>query len=409
MMNHRARVDAMRARGRRRGDGDDERHRAHAFDVVVEVELAPIRDVASRHNLKRPIGNGRVIARDMSTPRARGSETRAMTRGVTTMARLASRRVRRASSAGDGGVGASRRLLTFLCERAPFVDFASQREAFESRAYDGAVHPDLPASSSSSSAAVSVSDAESASMGAWAPAAVRTVAGSACEDVSAIRRRALDAVEASRGVERCAILCVSGDARADVGRGMTSEDVLRELSSMRRRGDVPRETTLLAVANPMLGAVEAERMMRKRELGAEGFITQPGFLRERFDRWRDTADRVGALDGFSRDGGPNGLAGLFLGVCAPRSAKNIEFWCALTGVDVDADAEARALRDEYARRARDMSRERFDDWTFERVELALVHAVSFERTLGAHVMPVTKGGYAHAARLARDVLPMFRM
>ena len=407
-MQHRARVDAMRARRRRRGDGDDERHRTHAFDVAVEVEVASIGDVASRHNLVRTFGNGRVIARDMST-RARGSETRAMTRGMTIMTRLASRRVRRASTAGDGGVGASRRLMTFLCERAPFVDFASQREAFESRAYDGAVHPDFPSSSSSAAAAVSVSDAESASMGAWVPAAVRTVAGSACEDVSAIRRRALDAVEASRGVERCAILCVSGDARADVGRGMTSEDVLRELSSMRRRGDVPRETTLLAVANPMLGAVEAERMMRKRELGAEGFITQPGFLRERFDRWRDAADRVGALDGFSRDGGPNGLAGLFLGVCAPRSAKNIEFWCALTGVDVDADAEARTLRDEYARRARDMSRERFDDWTFERVELALVHAVSFERALGAHVMPVTKGGYAHAARLARDVLPIFRV
>ena len=35
-------------------------------------------------------------------------------------------------------------------------------------------------------------------------------------------------------------------------------------------------------------------------------------------------------------------------------------------------------------------------------------AVSFERALGAHVMPVTKGGYAHAFRLARDVLPSFR-
>ena len=317
------------------------------------------------------------------------------------MTRLASRSARRASRAGDGGVGATRS-LTFLCERAPVVDFASQRDAFESRAYDGVVYPDLPSSSSDAE------DGEAASTRAWAPAAVRTVAGAACEDVSAIRRRALRAVEASRGVERCAILCVSGDARGDVGRGMTSEDVLRELGSMRRRGDVPRETTLLAVANPMLGAVDAERMARKRELGAEGFITQPGFLSERFDRWRDAADRVGALDGFSRDGGPNGLAGLFLGVCAPRSAKNVEFWCALTGVDIDADAEARALRDEYARRAREMSRRRFDDWTFERVELALVRAVSFERALGAHVMPVTKGGYAHAFRLARDVLPSFR-
>ena len=341
-----------------------------------------------------------VTSRDMFA-RARAPDARMSTRGVTAVTRLASRSAQRASRAGDGGVGATRS-LTFLCERAPVVDFASQRDAFESRAYDGVVYPDLPSSSSDAE------DGEAASTRAWAPAAVRTVAGAACEDVSAIRRRALRAVEASRGVERCAILCVSGDARGDVGRGMTSEDVLRELGSMRRRGDVPRETTLLAVANPMLGAVEAERMARKRELGAEGFITQPGFLSERFDRWRDAVDRVGALDGFSRDGGPNGLAGLFLGVCAPRSAKNVEFWCALTGVDIDADAEARALRDEYARRAREMSRRRFDDWTFERVELALVRAVSFERALGAHVMPITKGGYAHAFRLARDVLPSFR-
>ena len=71
-------------------------------------------------------------------------------------------------------------------------------------------------------------------------------------------------------------------------------------------------------------------------------------------------------------------------------------------VDLPSEELARAIA------SRALLVRRFDDWTFERVELALVRAVSFERALGAHVMPVTKGGYAHAFRLARDVLPSFR-
>ena len=87
-----------------------------------------------------------VTSRDMFA-RARAPDARMSTRGVTAVTRLASRSARRASRAGDGGVGATRS-LTFLCERAPVVDFASQRDAVESRAYDGVVYPDLPSSSS---------------------------------------------------------------------------------------------------------------------------------------------------------------------------------------------------------------------------------------------------------------------
>ena len=143
-----------------------------------------------------------VTSRDMFA-RARAPDARMSTRGVTAVTRLASRSARRASRAGDGGVGATRS-LTFLCERAPVVDLASQRDAFESRAYDGVVYPDLPSSSSDAE------DGEAASMRAWAPAAVRTVAGAACEDVSAIRRRALRAVEAS--MRRVVELVFGGDS-----------------------------------------------------------------------------------------------------------------------------------------------------------------------------------------------------
>ena len=318
------------------------------------------------------------------------------------VARVGASRVRRARRVAsiarrDDARDATRaraRSFTLLVERSPSVDVVHQRAALD--ACDAIVHPDF-----------GDDDPSDARGEDGARASVRSVSGARCRDAAAARARISRAVARRRdegGGGRFALLCVSGDG--DRGGGMTSEDVLREARGMRARGEVPRETTLLAAVNPMLGASEAVRMLRKRECGADGFISQPALLQNRFEAWREACERSGALDGL--DGGGDGaLAGLFLGVSTARTAKSLEFWYKLTGVDVE-DADARALRDEYVERARTMTRERFDDWTFERVELAAVHAISFARASGLHVMPVTAGGYEHAARLARDVLPAFR-
>lgn len=186
--------------------------------------------------------------------------------------------------------------------------------------------------------------------------------------------------------------------------------MLRALSRARARGEVPKRTTLLAAVNPMLGAVEAERVLRKRECGADGFITQPtlGMMR-RFDAWREACERARVWDGLEAAGeGRDPPRGLYLGVAAVRDARGLEFWFKLTGVDSRADDDARALVEEYASRAKTMSAERFDAWTFERLELATTHAASIDAAAGVHVMPITSGGYVHAARLAESVIPMFK-
>jgi len=314
-------------------------------------------------------------------------------------ARAVSRRAlaSRASARVDDATRARASTFAVLVERSPRVDVARQRAALD--ACDAIVHPDF---------GDDVGDVGDDGVARFAPrASVRSVSGARCRDAAAARARIARAVARRRDAGddgRFALLCVSGDG--DGRGGMTSEDVLREARGMRARGEVPRETTLLAAVNPMLGAREAARMVRKRECGADGFVSQPALLQNRFEAWWEACERSGALDGL--DGGGDGaLAGLFLGVSTARTAKGLEFWYRLTGVDVE-DADARALRDEYVERARTMTRERFDEWTFERVELAAVHAVSFARASGLHVMPVTAGGYEHAARLARDVLPAFR-
>ena len=171
-----------------------------------------------------------------------------------------------------------------------------------------------------------VDDAGGADAACASRASVRSVSGARCRDAADARARIARAVARRRDAGddgRFALLCVSGDG--DGRGGMTSEDVLREARGMRARGEVPRETTLLAAVNPMLGAREAARMVRKRECGADGFVSQPALLQNRFEAWWEACERSGALDGL--DGGGDGaLAGLCLGVATASPAQSLEVW-----------------------------------------------------------------------------------
>lgn len=282
--------------------------------------------------------------------------------------------------------------LRFSIEDAPWA----ARAIVHADAFDGVVVPDLRRS-----------DAErgAGDRDRWRArdGTTRTTSTSASGGTTEAVARAI--ARAAMGGTNPSILCVSGDG----GAMDSSAEVLGRLRDARERGRLPRETTLLAAANPMLGATEAERVMRKRESGADGIITQPALLLGRFERWWEACERLGAFDGLGESARESGAAkGLILGVAPIRDVRGLELWFKLTDVDGDADADARALRDEYAANAASMSPERFDDWTFERFELATTHAASLDHVAGVHVMPITPGGYAHAARLARDVLPMFR-
>lgn len=109
--------------------------------------------------------------------------------------------------------------------------------------------------------------------------------------------------------------------------------------------------------------------------------------------WWEVCERSGALDGL--DGGGDGaFVGLFLGVFIVRMVKSLEFWYKLIGVDVE-DVDVCVFCDEYVERARTMTRERFDDWTFERVEFVVVYVIFFVCVLGLYVMFVIVGGYEY--------------
>jgi hypothetical protein len=281
-----------------------------------------------------------------------------------------------------------------LCERAPGVDWATQRATHE--ACDGTVYPDLRTDAEASTTrGLAVESRGDEWECARQKFVVQTIAGSRCGSMEEARVRAVAATR-SEFAGGGALLCVTGDGD---GAGTTSEDLLREMAAMRNRGEISKDVALFAAVNPMLGAVEAERMARKRDAGCDGFVSQPSLLPGRFSAWQDACDRLGVIDDD---------VDFFLGVSTIRSVKSLEFWYRLTGIDPALDAEAAALRAEYARRQSTMSPEIFDDWTYERVELAAMHALSTPRVSGAHLMPVHASGYEYARRVAES-LASFRV
>jgi hypothetical protein len=155
-------------------------------------------------------------------------------------------------------------------------------------------------------------------------------------------------------------------------------------------------------------------MLRKRENGADGFVTQPALLTDGFGMWRRAIERAGALDGDD--------VGVFMGLTTITSVRNLEFWYSLTGIDVSKSLEADAMLRAYRSARASMDDETFDAWTFERAQLSVVHAASVlplgKRTIsvaktpaaaaapfGLHFMPVHEKGYDYVRRLLDD--PIF--
>jgi hypothetical protein len=268
--------------------------------------------------------------------------------------------------------------------------------ALSSGAFSGVVYPDFREKGEDASRGLATSADADESRATSSGLIVQTIAGGRCAGLDDVRVRALEAVRVD--AREVGLLAVSGDAGG--GGGLGSIDVLRELAAMRARGEFSRDVKLLAAANPMRGAEDAARMVAKRELGCDGFITQPALLRDAFAEWHESAVKYGALD-------DSGDVTCHLGIACIKSTKSLDFWLNLTGVNRSTSAEARMVFDEFVSREIEMSPDVFHDWAFERLELATMHAISTQYCDGAHFMPVTTQGYAFAETLASSVLKTF--
>lgn len=293
------------------------------------------------------------------------------------------------------------RALSFLCERAPGVAWRVMQPALSSGAFRGVVYPDFREVGADATVGLATTRSRDAdeTRATSSGLVVQTIAGRRCggglEDV---RQRALEAVRVE--AREVGLLAVSGDGDDDDATGVGSMDVLRELATMRARGEFARDVKLFAAANPMRGDADAARMVQKRELGVDGFLTQPALLSEAFSAWHESVVKYGALD-------DSGNVSCHLGVACITSTKSLDFWLNLTGVNRSASPEARMVFDDFVAHEIDMSPEVFHDWAFERLELATMHAISTRYCDGAHFMPVTRKGFAFAETLASSVLKTF--
>jgi hypothetical protein len=225
----------------------------------------------------------------------------------------------------------------------------------------------------------------------------------------------------------------------------SSATLLSLASEMRARGDFDFESvppvTLACVANPSLeGAAGVAALERKIALGAEMCVTQPALAPERHRAWRRAV----------RDAGLDRRVAVVHGAHASAAARTFAFWARLVlgrgvlgggggggggGAVAAAGARRREVDEEdeedeeddgtrrreesaagWAAAAAEVAAELraweaaeaalggaasdgFRRWAAERAELALAEIATDPGAAGAHIMPVTEGGYEVAARL----------
>ena len=170
----------------------------------------------------------------------------------------------------------------------------------------------------------------------------------------------------------------------------SSFDLLRAAAELRAGGELPADTGLWAVENPLRARGSAARLERKLEAGAETVVTQPPLLPGRFESWwGDLLSR-----GLHRD------ARVLVGVPFLTSPENLRFWLRLADCDPDDPEAAPALRTLSAHPPGP-----------ERQEASLALAAETLRWVeglpgaaGVHLMPVTPAGYrcAEAVLAAGD-------
>lgn len=181
---------------------------------------------------------------------------------------------------------------------------------------------------------------------------------------------------------------------------------------MRAAGDIPRATSLWAVANPVTER-DAARAAEKVDAGAEVLLTQPPLDWENFEAWWDDAERRGVLS----------AAKVLVGFPALSSSANAAFWLALAGgarsagaravVRAFADAEARgkgaaaAFAADYSERQLQQVRARALCFAVpEAVGASCVRLVAAVRALSMScATPRARAGGARACSLTRHSAP----
>ena len=298
----------------------------------------------------------------------------------------------------------------FLLERNPYLPWDAQEAAFASRRFTGVVHPDLPIWDEPPSPRPTgvipprVARLSKTELNVMPGYHVQTIVASRCSGKEEVRWRCNNASE----VGARALLMVSGEDAAQsstsegsAGRGgssfggvglggmfgrrsrLNSLSLLRVAREMQARGEMDDDVELACSHNPIADQ-GIDRLSQKLGEGATLVVTQPALLANKHAEWWQAFTGAGLHDD----------ARVVVGVAVPHSSKNLEFWLRLAGADLDQSAEAADLLAEWRRAEADLPTDVFRDWCEERLELAVLAALSDDRVSGVHVMPVTTHGRA---------------
>jgi hypothetical protein len=258
---------------------------------------------------------------------------------------------------------------------------------FERGAFDGSVYPDLPTVGPGMTLGIEtairrrIQEAATGvrSTGSRGNLIVRTVAAQ-CLDAKDVSRKVQRAGNLFRGATdvRGALLCVSGGdpGRAATEHSLDSVSILEMAEEMKRRGDIPDEVDLWAVANPMTDTSDSFR--RKADAGARCFLTQPPFFRKASHSWFERVSET------RQEYGVNVL----VGVPMITSIKNLEFWLDLCGVHHGQEAEA-LKRSFPPATGSSYSADAVIEWNANFIRDV---ALQLPGVAGMHVMPVTASG-----------------
>ncbi|BDA40706.1 hypothetical protein COCOBI_01-3590 [Coccomyxa sp. Obi] len=189
-----------------------------------------------------------------------------------------------------------------------------------------------------------------------------------------------------------ALLLVSGShplRRALAWSGVLQDSVsaLHLAHSLRDQGLLPPQTSLWAVANPLVDTPDT--LERKVAAGAEVILTQPPLIYSKFESWFDGVDRLGVAS----------KAKIVIGIPMLTSSRSMLFWLELCS-SADQDSANQALAPFL--KAEEHGSAAVQNFVYSYTSELINRVLQLPGVAGLHLMPVSRQGRDLAYQLAKD-------